>query len=100
LRTQSFRFAAKAITSRKGTESMSVPERPVCPGCEAPMEQGFVVTMSGLHWASDEKVGRIFAPNTKTDTMYPGNEGAFLQNPRYFAARCRKCGLALLAYRE
>ena len=64
------------------------------------MEQGFVVTMSSFHWAPDEKTGRIFAPNMKTDAMYPGNEGAFLQNARYFAARCRKCELALLAYRE
>jgi hypothetical protein len=36
----------------------------------------------------------------KTDTMYPYNEGAVLQNARYVSARCRKCRLALLEYRE
>jgi hypothetical protein len=64
------------------------------------MEQGFIVSMSGIHWSSDEKTGRLFVPNMKTDTMYPGNEGAFMQNARYISARCRRCELALLAYRE
>jgi hypothetical protein len=64
------------------------------------MEQGFIVSISGLHWSADEKTGRLFVPNMKTDTMYPANEGAFMQNARYISARCPRCELALLAYRE
>jgi len=79
---------------------MRFPETAICPSCEGVMEQGFIVSFGGIYWAADGKAGRMFVPSTKTDTMYPANEGAFLQNPRYVSARCRKCGLALLAYRE
>ena len=79
---------------------MDFPENPICPNCNNSMEKGYVVSMSGNHWSPDEKTGKLFVPNMKTDIMYPENEGAFMQNPRYMAGRCRKCGLALLGYSE
>lgn len=79
---------------------MTFPENPICPNCKEFMETGFIVSMGGIHWSPDEKTGRLFVPNMKTDVMYPENEGALMQNPRYSAGRCRKCGLALLYYKE
>ena len=79
---------------------MNFSENLNCPNCKEPMEKGYVVSMTGIHWSPDEKTGSLFVPNMKTDAMYPKNEGAFMQNARYDAHRCRKCGIALLGYSE
>ena len=79
---------------------MTFPEHPICPNCKESMESGYIVSMTGIHWSPDEKAGQLFVPNMKTDVMYPENEGAFLQNARYIAGRCKRCGLALLGYKE
>ena len=79
---------------------MDFPENLACPICNIPMEAGFIVSMTGIHWSPDEKTGRMFVPNMKTDVMYPENEGAFMQNPRYIARRCKDCEIALVHYKE
>lgn len=79
---------------------MNLPEDLVCPNCREPMESGFIVSMSGIHWSPDEKTGKLFVPNMKTDVMHPENEGAFMQNPRFLAKRCRNCELAMMRYKE
>lgn len=79
---------------------MSEHDQVVCPQCNEPMSSGFVVSMSGLYWSNDRDVGKLFVPNMKTDSMYPENEGAFLQNPRYPSHRCRACGVAVIRYSE
>jgi hypothetical protein len=71
-----------------------------CPECSQSMEAGYVVSISGIHWSPDKNIGKHFVPNMKTDVMFPENEGAFLQNPRFSAQRCRRCELVILRYSE
>ena len=77
---------------------MSFPDNPLCPNCQNSMEAGYIVSMSGIHWSPDKKVGRFMVPNMKTDTLYPDNTGAVMQNPRFVASRCPTCELVLLGY--
>ena len=71
-----------------------------CPGCKGALETGWLVTMTGLHWATSVSAGKYFVPNMNTDMVYPGNEDTNFENPRYEAARCKACGLLVAKYKQ
>lgn len=79
---------------------MLVLENLACPNCQGIMEAGFLVTMTGLHWTTQETVGKHLVPNMQTDDVYPDNEGAFLENPRYKAARCPNCNVMIFLHKK
>jgi hypothetical protein len=53
-----------------------------------------------LNWTPGEKAGKHIVTNIGTDLLYPNNEGAILENPRYVADRCRKCMILVVRYKE
>jgi hypothetical protein len=71
-----------------------------CPVCNQEMEKGYLVGYAGLKWTPDEKAGKHIVTNINTDLLYPDNEGAILENPRYLADRCRECMILVVRYRE
>ncbi len=65
----------------------------VCPSCEAPMAEGFLVPMAGVHWRSaGEPVG---LPNALGGL--PGTT-SWRGRPRLHAFHCDKCQVATFRY--
>jgi len=87
-------FLQRTFTRRlPPTTRFDLPGDPVCPRCDAPMSEGYVPLLAGIHWREPgEPVGLPHALSG-----LPGTVG-WRGRPRLHAWRCPKCEILTVQY--